>query len=129
MAAGMAKKASAVLVMVGALAIGGCGGGSSSAAGEPSPALKANTPVVSRPVIENEAGLQRSGYGWVGPGGCRVILILNTPQEIQTYTGDSWVITDPTHQIGVKLQEPDLRCIHITERALLGVELDGQPKE
>lgn len=127
----------AAVVVALALAVAGCGGSSNgsaqkAAAAQNETALSANTPVVTLPVIEDEAGLTREHRTcelsacptrWIGPEGCRVLVILDTPAEVATYSGDNWTVTDPTHRIGFKLNDPSAACVRTMERALLGVEL------
>lgn len=118
---GLALVAVAVLAAATASCIGGCGSGGGTTS------TTAEAP--SEATIIREAGFTTEiSYGVpeiTGPGRCRVIVVLNSPQEIDLYrsAGDT-VVTDPTGTVGAKVDN-ERGCPRVIEESLRGVQVGG----
>jgi hypothetical protein len=76
--------------------------------------------------IAREAGFSpKRGYrpnaesGFIGPSGCSIAVILNSPARIALYGGpeNSSVVTDSSESVGAKIGEP-WRCASLIEERL-----------
>lgn len=99
----------AVVALVSAAVLAGCGGGDGASTRNFNAAGDARyTP----DQVAKIAGLKSTDgdISWTGPGGCQVSVIMTSAGEVQTYAGaGDAVVTNPRGDVGVKFF-PDPGC-------------------
>lgn len=124
-----------------AAAVAGCSSGAPAAASKPPAATSqaaSQTPTSTAPTVFNESqiakwlGLHRFPTGgawlWVGPNGLHgELAILNSAEQVNSYAGDTYVVTNPAGTIGVKLLGGEANGNDASALAALKKELAGLP--
>lgn len=121
-----------------AAAVAGCSSGAPAAASKPPAATSQAAPTSAPPTVFNESqiarwlGLHRFPTGgawlWVGPNGLHgELAILNSAEQVNTYAGDTYVVTNPAGTIGVKLLGGEANGNDASALAALKTELAGLP--
>jgi hypothetical protein len=69
-----------------------------------------SSPSYTEAQVVKRLHLQATDVGYTSPAGCHFLVVLNTPQEVDVYNGDAWLVTNKARTVGVKVSDGPASC-------------------